>query len=73
MCARIENVGATLGLGTLGAWAGAIMGFEKEERDWNWVETKCIGLRARMDGTGFEPATSARLDEQSGFNFCFSN
>jgi predicted hydrocarbon binding protein len=43
-CWGFENVGATLGLGTLGAWAGAIMGFEKEERDWNWVETKCIGL-----------------------------
>ena len=43
-CWGFENVGTTLGLGTLGAWAGAIMGFEKEERDWNWVETKCIGL-----------------------------
>jgi len=43
-CWGFENVGATLGLGTLGAWAGAIMGFEKEERDWNWVETKCIGF-----------------------------
>jgi len=43
-CWGFENVGATLGLGTLGAWAGAIMGFEKEERNWNWVETKCIGL-----------------------------
>jgi predicted hydrocarbon binding protein/KaiC/GvpD/RAD55 family RecA-like ATPase len=43
-CWGFENVGATLGLGTFGAWAGAIMGFEKKERDWNWVETKCIGL-----------------------------
>jgi predicted hydrocarbon binding protein/KaiC/GvpD/RAD55 family RecA-like ATPase len=43
-CWGFENAGATLGLGTFGAWAGAIMGFEKEERDWNWVETKCMGL-----------------------------
>jgi predicted hydrocarbon binding protein/KaiC/GvpD/RAD55 family RecA-like ATPase len=43
-CWGFENVGATLGLGMLGAWPGAVKGFEKEDRDWNIVETKCIGL-----------------------------
>jgi predicted hydrocarbon binding protein/KaiC/GvpD/RAD55 family RecA-like ATPase len=43
-CWGFENVGATLGLGTLGTWAGALMIQEKEDRDWNLVETKCIGL-----------------------------
>jgi predicted hydrocarbon binding protein/KaiC/GvpD/RAD55 family RecA-like ATPase len=43
-CWGFENVGATLGLGTLGAWPGALRGFEEEDRDWNIVETKCIGL-----------------------------
>jgi predicted hydrocarbon binding protein/KaiC/GvpD/RAD55 family RecA-like ATPase len=43
-CWGFENVGATLGLGTLGMWAGLLMIQEKEDRDWNLVETKCIGL-----------------------------
>jgi predicted hydrocarbon binding protein/KaiC/GvpD/RAD55 family RecA-like ATPase len=43
-CWGFENVGATLGLGTLGMWAGLLMIFEKEDRDWNLIETKCIGL-----------------------------
>ena len=43
-CWGFGNVGATLGLGDLGTWAGALMGFEKEDRDWNAVETKCVGL-----------------------------
>jgi predicted hydrocarbon binding protein/KaiC/GvpD/RAD55 family RecA-like ATPase len=42
-CWGFDNVGATLQLGTLGTWAGNLMVFEKEERDWNAVETKCIG------------------------------
>jgi predicted hydrocarbon binding protein len=43
-CWGFENVDAALGLGTLGTFAGAIMGFEKEDRDWNVIETRCIGL-----------------------------
>ena len=43
-CWGFENVGATLGLGGLGGFAGFLKGFEKEDRDWNVVETKCIGL-----------------------------
>jgi predicted hydrocarbon binding protein len=42
-CWGFENVGATLHLGTLGMWAGLLMIFEKEDRDWNMIETKCIG------------------------------
>jgi len=43
-CWGFENVGATLGLGTFGIWAGNFMISEKEDRDWNLIETKCIGL-----------------------------
>ncbi len=43
-CWGFENVGATLGLGDLGMMAGVLMGFEKENREWNAVETKCIGF-----------------------------
>jgi predicted hydrocarbon binding protein len=43
-CWGFNNVGATLHLGTLGMWAGLAMIFEKEDRDWNLIETKCIGL-----------------------------
>ena len=43
-CFGFDNVGARLALGTLGIWAGYMRGFEKDERDWNWIETKCIGL-----------------------------
>ena len=43
-CWGFDNVGATLQLGTLGTWAGNLMVLEKEDRDWNLIETKCIGL-----------------------------
>lgn len=43
-CWGLDNVGATLHLGMLGAYAGALKGFENKDRDWNIVETKCIGL-----------------------------
>jgi predicted hydrocarbon binding protein/KaiC/GvpD/RAD55 family RecA-like ATPase len=43
-CWGFENVGATLHLGILGMWAGLLMTQDKEDRDWNLVETKCIGL-----------------------------
>jgi len=43
-CWGLEDVGATLHLGMLGAYAGGLKGFENKGRDWNIVETKCIGL-----------------------------
>jgi predicted hydrocarbon binding protein len=43
-CWGFDNVGATLQLGTLGTWAGNVTDLEKENRDWNVIETKCIGL-----------------------------
>jgi predicted hydrocarbon binding protein/KaiC/GvpD/RAD55 family RecA-like ATPase len=46
-CWGFENVGATLGLGAIGWWPGIPMIVEKMaglERDWNILETKCIGL-----------------------------
>ena len=42
MCYGFDNVGAKLALGTLGIWAGYMMGYEKEDREWNWIETKCV-------------------------------
>ena len=43
-CWGFENVGAALGLGALGWLPGVLEGFEKEDRDWNALETKCVGL-----------------------------
>lgn len=43
-CWGFENVGAKLALGILGSWAGYMKGYEREDRDWNIVETKCVGL-----------------------------
>jgi predicted hydrocarbon binding protein len=36
-------------------WAGNINPFEKEERDWNLIETKCIGLGDPYCEAKFEP------------------
>jgi len=43
-CWGFDNVGARLAFHHCGELAGALKGLEKEERDWNVVETKCIGL-----------------------------
>jgi predicted hydrocarbon binding protein/KaiC/GvpD/RAD55 family RecA-like ATPase len=43
-CWGYEGVGARLGFHLCGEWAGGFMAMEKEERDWNMIETKCIGL-----------------------------
>jgi predicted hydrocarbon binding protein len=43
-CWGFENVGAGLGFHQCGEWAGAFMMLEKKQREWNVVETKCIGL-----------------------------
>jgi predicted hydrocarbon binding protein/KaiC/GvpD/RAD55 family RecA-like ATPase len=46
-CWGFENVSATMGFYSLPCLAGMIKGFESWqglERDWNGVETKCIGL-----------------------------
>jgi predicted hydrocarbon binding protein len=43
-CWGFENVGAALGLGTLGIWAGSFMKSEEGDRGWNLIETKCVGL-----------------------------
>ncbi len=43
-CWGFDNVGAKLALGILGSWAGLMKGYEGEDRDWNIVETKCVGL-----------------------------
>jgi len=43
-CWGFDNVGAPLAFHLCGETAGALKMLEKEERDWNMVETKCIGL-----------------------------
>jgi predicted hydrocarbon binding protein/KaiC/GvpD/RAD55 family RecA-like ATPase len=43
-CWGFDNVGAALGFHFCGEGAGTFVGMEKEERDWNVMETKCIGL-----------------------------
>ena len=62
-CWGFDNVGAALQLGTLGTWAGNLMVFEKEERDWNVVETKCIGLGDPYCEATFVPG---EIDELKG-------
>ena len=43
-CWGLENVGATLASHLPPHMAGQLMGFERDGREWNTVETKCIGL-----------------------------
>jgi predicted hydrocarbon binding protein/KaiC/GvpD/RAD55 family RecA-like ATPase len=43
-CWGFDDVGARLAHAICGATAGMLKAFEDEERDWNVVETKCIGL-----------------------------
>ena len=42
-CWGLENVGARLAFQDCGLLAGAFKALEKEDRDWNAVETKCTG------------------------------
>jgi KaiC/GvpD/RAD55 family RecA-like ATPase/predicted hydrocarbon binding protein len=42
-CWGFDNVGAGLGFHMCGESAGAIMMLENKGRDWNCVETKCVG------------------------------
>jgi predicted hydrocarbon binding protein len=42
-CWGFDNVGAGLSFHMCGATAGVITMLDKEERDWNCVETKCVG------------------------------
>jgi len=43
-CWGLENVGARLAFQDCGFLAADLKVLEKEERDWNVVETKCVGL-----------------------------
>jgi len=43
-CWGFENVGAAIASHLPPAMAGFLKGFERDGRDWNAVETKCIGL-----------------------------
>jgi len=43
-CWGLQNVGATLASHLPPHMAGQLIGFERDGKDWNAVETKCIGL-----------------------------
>jgi len=43
-CWGLGNVGAQLAFHDCGEFAGGLKGMEEGERDWNVVETKCIGM-----------------------------
>ncbi|HEX76776.1 MAG TPA: hypothetical protein G4O12_09415 [Dehalococcoidia bacterium] len=43
-CWGLENIGATIASHLPPHMAGQLAGFERDGRDWNAVETKCIGL-----------------------------
>ncbi|TET86253.1 hypothetical protein E3J32_00690 [Candidatus Aerophobetes bacterium] len=45
-CWAFDNVGARLCFHGLGSIAGMLKGFEKKQRDWSMVETKCMGIGA---------------------------
>jgi len=45
-CWGLGNVGARLAFQDCGLLAGAFNALDKEERDWNVLETKCIGMGA---------------------------
>jgi len=67
-CWGFENVGASLGLMKTAMMAGSFKGMEKLlgglERDWNAVETKCIGLGDPYCEVKFVPG---EIDEFRGF------
>jgi predicted hydrocarbon binding protein/KaiC/GvpD/RAD55 family RecA-like ATPase len=43
-CWGFENVGARLAFHDCGEWAGSLKALDRGERDWNVVETRCIGV-----------------------------
>lgn len=43
-CWGFDGVGVSMCMGTSGSVAGLFKSIDKEHRDWNFVETKCIGL-----------------------------
>jgi len=67
-CWGFENVGASLGIMKTAMMAGSFKGMEKNlgglERDWNAVETKCIGLGDPYCEVKFVPG---EIDELRGF------
>jgi predicted hydrocarbon binding protein/KaiC/GvpD/RAD55 family RecA-like ATPase len=43
-CWAFHDIGAILGFHGLGAVAGMLTAFEKKDKDWNVIETKCMGI-----------------------------
>jgi len=43
-CCGFENIGAAMASIIPPLWAGSCQGLEKKAREWNAIETKCIGL-----------------------------
>ena len=67
-CWGFENIGASLGIMKTAMMAGSFKGMEEifggPERDWNAVETKCIGLGDPYCEFKFVPG---KIDELRGF------
>jgi len=62
-CWRFDNVGARLGFAGIGGMAGVLKALEKEERDWNVVETKCIGMGAPYCEFKMVPGENSELKD----------
>jgi predicted hydrocarbon binding protein/KaiC/GvpD/RAD55 family RecA-like ATPase len=62
-CWPFDSVGARLGFNGLGSLAGMLEGFEKEDRVWSMVETKCIGKGDSYCEFKVVPRETAELKE----------
>jgi predicted hydrocarbon binding protein/KaiC/GvpD/RAD55 family RecA-like ATPase len=63
ICWPFNDVGARLGFHGLGSIAGMLKGLEKNERDWNVVETKCLGKGAPYCEFKVVPGEKAELKD----------
>jgi predicted hydrocarbon binding protein len=63
-CWGFQNVGATIASHIPPILAGLCKGLEREEREWNAIETKCIGLGDSYCEFKLLPG---KIDELSGF------
>ena len=62
-CWQFDSIGARLGFAGIGGMAGILKVFEKEEREWNVVETKCIGMGDSYCELKMVPAETPELKD----------
>jgi predicted hydrocarbon binding protein len=68
-CWGLEKIGASTGFIQLGGLAGIIRAFEKEERDWDAIETHCIGKGDPYCELVFSPGTFDVKNHLRSINF----